>query len=194
MKPLLYMDIDGVLNPLRSRSKGRPEGWNAAYMDNSGDEPIVFPSKRFYRYKNHGHIIVWYPVDAREWFDALKDVYDVCWASKWGRSASTVYAGLFGMEGEIPFLDIPNVPEAQCPLSRYTGRHAKDCDCLHSKTLLLTDHADGRPFVWVDDEATKRDVTWLAENAPRGRAYTVDGYHGLRRGDVNSLVSMAQDL
>lgn len=194
MKPLLYMDIDGVLNPLRSRAKGRPQGWDASYMDHSGDEIIVFPSKKFYSYKSRGHIIVWYPVDAREWFDALNDVYDVYWASKWGRSASTVYAGLFGMEGEIPFLDIPNAPEAQCPHSHYIGRHAKNCDCLHSKTLLLADHADGRPFVWVDDEATKRDVTWLAENAPRGRAYIVDGYHGLRSGDVNSLVSMAQDL
>ncbi|WP_173019339.1 hypothetical protein, partial [Streptomyces alkaliterrae] len=70
------------------------------------------------------------------------------WATAWMHDANTVIAPLMG----LPDLHVAALPEA--PLHDTP-------DTLHWKTRPLVDTAAGHPFVWVDDEITDLDHTWV---------------------------------
>jgi hypothetical protein len=53
---------------------------------------------------------------------------------------------------ELPFVDFGDALLSQRP------------DGVHWKTGPLVDYADGRPFVWVDDEQSGLDQEYVAEH------------------------------
>ena len=64
---------------------------------------------------------------------------------------------------------------------------------LHWKTRALVDRAAGRTFVWVDDEITHTDRTWVTAHH-RGRAllHRVDPRQGLTNADYAALDTWLQ--
>ncbi|MFD6357020.1 hypothetical protein [Nocardia tengchongensis] len=59
---------------------------------------------------------------------------------------------------------------------------------LHWKTRALVARADGRPFIWVDDEIGDGDGEWVADNhAGPALLYPVDHRVGLESGDVDVI-------
>ncbi|WP_184956736.1 HAD domain-containing protein [Paractinoplanes abujensis] len=72
------------------------------------------------------------------------------WATTWMAEANEVVA---------PLLGLPPLPVVEWPEGDEGGR-------LHWKTVPLTRHAAGRPFVWLDDEITDADRRWVAERYP----------------------------
>lgn len=73
---------------------------------------------------------------------------ELVWATAWMHDANDVIAPLLG----LPLLPVAELPEA--PLE-------DPVDTLHWKTAALVAAADGRPFVWVDDEISDIDRAWV---------------------------------
>jgi len=72
---------------------------------------------------------------------------DLVWATTWMAEANEVLAPRLGLP-DLPIVARPDDDDD-------TGR-------LHWKTRHLVEWAAGRSFVWVDDEITDVDRTWVA--------------------------------
>ncbi|MFB9692001.1 HAD domain-containing protein [Amorphoplanes digitatis] len=96
------------------------------------------------------------------------------WATTWMGEANEVISPRLGLP-ELPVVDFPDaddLPERG----------------LHWKTSFLTRWAAGRPFVWIDDEATDADRRWVTRNHPgRALVHRVDPLVGLTDADFSVI-------
>jgi hypothetical protein len=100
---------------------------------------------------------------------------ELVWATAWMHDANEVIAPLIG----LPPLPVADLPEA--PLE-------DPADTLHWKTAALVTAADGRPFVWVDDEISDIDRAWVHEHhAGSALLHRVDPRSGLSEADLAQL-------
>ncbi|MEV1069836.1 HAD domain-containing protein [Streptomyces sp. NPDC050263] len=95
------------------------------------------------------------------------------WATTWLDDANTVLG---------PWLGLPALPVVRWP-DETAGAAAEGDPAaggVHWKTRPLVEWASGRPFVWLDDEITSADRSWVAAHHP-GRAllHRVDQRRGL---------------
>lgn len=97
---------------------------------------------------------------------------DLVWATAWMHDANEVIAPLLG----LPRLPVADLPEA--PLEDPVG-------ILHWKTAALVAAADGRRFVWVDDEISDIDRAWVAaHHGGSALLHRVDPRSGLTEVDL----------
>jgi hypothetical protein len=74
---------------------------------------------------------------------------DLVWATTWMADANEVIAPRIGLP-DLPIVQWPDTDEPE--------------GGLHWKTRGLVTWAAGRPFVWVDDEITDADRTWISQH------------------------------
>jgi hypothetical protein len=99
---------------------------------------------------------------------------ELVWATTWMDDANQCLA---------PWLGLPPLPLVDWP----DGGDVKPRG-LHWKTRPLVAWADGRPFVWVDDEITDVDREWVAAHHPvRALLHRVDHQYGLTDADFRVL-------
>lgn len=100
---------------------------------------------------------------------------ELMWATAWMEDANEVIA---------PLLGLPRLPVAALPDWQSDGL----ADGLHWKTRVLVELANGRPFVWLDDELTVSDKAWVTNNHP-GPAllHRVDPGRGLSEQDLAAV-------
>ncbi|BFV60480.1 hypothetical protein KCMC57_up55840 [Kitasatospora sp. CMC57] len=120
-KPLLFLDVDGVLNPV-----------------------CPHPDAGFDSHTLLGYAVL---LSARHaaWLRELAGTYELCWATTWEDHANIHIAPALGLprlpvvrfSGYVPRPDDPKVP-------------VLDLIAAHKWAPLLR-YADGRPFAWVDD-------------------------------------------
>ncbi|CAM5650423.1 HAD domain-containing protein [Streptomyces aurantiogriseus] len=97
---------------------------------------------------------------------------ELVWATTWLDDANAVVAPWLGLP-PLPVVDWPETP---------TPRG------LHWKTQALVAWADGRPFVWLDDEITDVDRAWVAAGHPApALLHRVDHRLGLTDRDFTVL-------
>ncbi|GAA1937357.1 hypothetical protein [Kitasatospora viridis] len=89
VKPLLYLDVDGPLNPFAARLLRRPRGYTSVRVDH---EPKPF---RIRLNPRHGPALL-----------ALD--YELCWGTAWMASANQWIAPVVGLP-ELPFVDFAAV-------------------------------------------------------------------------------------
>ena len=94
-KPLLLLDVDGVLNPFPRT----PEGFYE-YKLFAGDEDPVRLSAR------HG-----------EWLRELGAIFEIVWASAWGEAANELLCPIFDLPPfpVVPFPAVPFEPRDKLP-------------------------------------------------------------------------------
>ncbi|MFJ4675087.1 MULTISPECIES: HAD domain-containing protein [unclassified Kitasatospora] len=120
-KPLLYLDVDGVLNP-------------------------VFPSPDddFDAHTLLGYSVLLSPRHG-DWLRELADRYELVWATTWEERANEHIAPLLGLP-ELPVVVfsgyVPQPGDPRVPLMELFSA---------AKWAPILRHAQGRPFAWVDD-------------------------------------------
>lgn len=100
---------------------------------------------------------------------------ELVWATAWMHDANEVIAPLLG----LPPLPVAELPEAQLQ---------NPVDSLHWKTAALVAAADGRPFVWADDEISDIDRAWVdAHHDGPALLHPVDPRSGLTALDLAQI-------
>jgi hypothetical protein len=125
-KPLLFLDVDGVLNPVCPHP-------DADFDTHTLLGYAVLLSDR------HG-----------EWLRELAGSYQLCWATTWEEQANIHISPLLGLP-ELPvvrFSDyVPQPDDPRVPIMDLFRAF---------KWAPLLRYADGRPFAWVDDMIPRR--------------------------------------
>ncbi|QCD60588.1 hypothetical protein CEB94_14645 [Streptomyces hawaiiensis] len=97
------------------------------------------------------------------------------WATTWVEEANEVVAPLVGLP-DLPVVQWPDSGVEEGPRG------------LHWKTRPLVEWADGRPFIWVDDEISAMDRQWVAAGHPGpSLLHHVDPSKGLLAADFSAL-------
>jgi hypothetical protein len=135
-RTLLFLDVDGPLNPYAAKPSKRPEGYVTLRVPRE-----AAPGVRLTREKP---LRVWLNPAHGPALLALD--YDLCWATTWMNLANTWIGPALGLP-ELPYVDFGDALLAERP------------DGIHWKTDPLVAYAEGRPFAWVDDEQSALDLT-----------------------------------
>lgn len=165
--PLLFLDVDGPLNPFLAPGgrptsaytpyEMRPAGW-------SWPQPL-----RVCLDAGHG-------VRLR----ALSARYSLVWATTWEEEAN-VWIG--------PRLGLPRLPFVSWR-ARLPGPEG-----TYWKTRSVLEYAAGLPFAWVDDEIGSADRDWVAREHPSPAALLrIDPALGLVEDDFRELERWADRL
>jgi hypothetical protein len=120
-KPLLYVDIDGVLNLTSPRDPRR-------FVERTVGAATVLISPE------HG-----------DWLRELSDHYQLVWATAWEHHANERMSPLLGLP-DLPVVEISSYRrqdgDPRCRVIELLTMR---------KWAPILRHADGRPFAWVDD-------------------------------------------
>lgn len=174
-RPLLFLDVDGPLNPYAAQPERRPDGYttlrvprNDAHQDGTVRSSRRRPL-RVWLNPGHGRML-------------LQLGFELCWATTWMDDANRWIAPVIDLP-DLPFVDFGDALLQERP------------DGVHWKTRLLVDYAGGRPFAWVDDEQSELDQTYVTAHHP-GPAllHHVNPRIGLRESDFRTLADFAQCL
>jgi hypothetical protein len=162
-RPLLFLDVDGPLNPYAAKRSRRPEGYTTLRVPMPG---IAARPLRVWLNPSHGQAL-------------LGLGYELCWATTWMAEANRWIGPVIGLP-ELPYVDFGAVLFAHRP------------DLVHWKTETIVAYAAGRRFAWVDDEQSPADAAWVAEHhtAP-ALLHHVDPRVGLRGTDFTALSAFA---
>lgn len=181
-RPLLYLDVDGPLNPYAAKPERRPAGYAThrmkpqGWLDQHPGEPAAYVKPlRVWLNEEHGRRLL-----------ELGRLYDLVWATTWGAEANTYIGPVLGLP-ELPVVEWPG--EAERPGADGTSWPAG----LFWKTPHLVEHAAGRPFAWVDDELTAVDRAFVTErHDTHALLHRVDPRLGLREPDFTTLAGFAR--
>lgn len=175
-RPLLFLDVDGPLNPYAAKLQSRPEGYTTIRVAQEGGADSesgrlrshVRPL-RVWLNPNHGPAL-------------LSLGYELCWATTWMSKANKSIGPVLGLPA-LPFVDFGDALLRERP------------DGVHWKAAPLVAYADGRPFAWVDDEQGDADHAYVAANhAAPALLHHVNPRIGLRKDDFAVLTDFALSL
>jgi len=163
-RPLLFLDVDGTLLPIRGVP--RPTTLDEWAEWQRSTNPALTGVDR-----DHGPHLRALPCE-------------LMWATAWMADANEVIAPLLGLP-PLPVVDLGELPGAS-----HTGPPDDDTAPLNWKTRALVAVAAGRPFVWLDDEITRVDRAWVAAHHP-GPAllHRVDSHGGLTDADLAAVAA-----
>ncbi|WP_225096468.1 hypothetical protein [Streptomyces sp. CoH27] len=162
---LLFLDVDGPLNPYAAQPERRPEGCTTIRVPFAARRPL-----RVWLNPDHGPAL-------------LGLGYELVWATTWMAEANIWIAPVVGLPTDLPYVDFG------------AGLFAFRPDEVHWKTEAIVAYADGRPFAWVDDEQSPADVAYVAAHHPGpALLHHVDPRVGLREADFAALREFAAAL
>lgn len=180
-RPLLYVDVDGPLNPWAAKPHRRPAGYlthrmlpnswtttERAFATSTGLPRRTPRPLRVWLNPDHGPALLALPVD-------------LVWATTWEDEAN---------EWIGPRIGLPELPAVIFPTPRLPGPAG-----THWKTTALVEYAAGRPFCWLDDELSPADQDWLNQYHPApALAHWVDPRCGLTATDLTAVTTWVANL
>lgn len=175
-RPILFLDVDGPLNPHGNRPGAGTDGYVAHHLKPTRwaerfERPVAdVEPRRVELHPGHGAALLELP-------------YDIVWATTWMSDANR-YIG--------PRIGLPHRPFVDFEDADVFGAGPED---LCWKTVSLVTYAWSRPFAWVDDDITTADQHWIDKyhRAP-GLAHWIDPHVGLTPADFATLTTWAENL
>ncbi|MEJ8667718.1 hypothetical protein WKI71_01430 [Streptomyces sp. MS1.AVA.1] len=172
-RPLLFLDVDGPLNPYAAKPEKRPDGYITLRVPQESGTPrepgglsVRRRPLRVWLNPEHGQAL-------------LRLDYELCWATTWMDDANRWIAPVLGLP-ELPFVEFGDALLQERP------------DGVHWKTGPLVDYANGRSFAWVDDEQSDLDEGYVtAHHRSPGLLHHVNPRIGLRDDDFRTLADFA---
>ena len=157
-RPIVFLDVDGPLIPFRARPAWRRD-------------PVSDLAAPLHHASGNPLVDRLDPADGRR---LVGLGCQLIWATTWRAEANEIVA---------PRLGLPELLVVEFPDTDDEPVHG-----LHWKTPALVAWAAGRPFVWIDDEATDIDRRWVANQHPgRALVHRVDPFIGLTDADFSSI-------
>jgi hypothetical protein len=176
-RPLLFLDVDGPLNPYASRLKGTPPGYVRHRM-RPASWATNQPRLSFQFVRRARSLRVW--LNPAHGPRLLKLEFDLVWATTWEHDAN-IWIG--------PAIGLPELPVVSL---RPSEAARQDPDGLYWKTRSVVEFAAGRPFAWVDDYVTRTDGRWCAEHHPTPTLLLpINPARGLAESDFAALARWA---
>ncbi|MGW0705745.1 hypothetical protein ACWD4G_07220 [Streptomyces sp. NPDC002643] len=181
-RPLLYLDVDGPLNPYAAKPERRPAGYTTHRMKPEGwlaqhpGEPRAYVKP----------LRVWLKPDHGRQLLELGAAFELVWATTWGAEANTFISPVLGLP-ELAVVDWKRVNgRAEAEIDSTVLREV--ASGTFWKTPQLVAHAAGRPFAWVDDELGDPDRSFVAAHHPaRALLLRIDPRLGLLDTDFTAL-------
>ncbi|WP_441248094.1 hypothetical protein [Kitasatospora sp. McL0602] len=175
-RPLLFLDVDGPLNPYAAEPAKQPEGYTTLCIP---QEPGI--ADEFGSYRSHRRPPrVWLNPDHGRALMALD--YELCWATTWMSDANRWIGPAIGLP-ELPYVDFGDSLLNERP------------DGVHWKSAALLTYANGRPFAWVDDEQGDADHAYMAASYKiPALLHHVNPRIGLQDDDFAALAAFAGSL
>lgn len=168
VKPLAFLNVDGVLNVFNASPKNVKKYNMKDYyvkVDKKTDRPVGFDDKDFYdmdrKNKNNSSAYTAYrlyvnPV-VNNLLDQLAQSFDLVWATSWENNANKFISSLVGLPSDLPYVNFPgNVDN----LRSY----------VNYKSAYLVKYAGNRRFVWFDDDERKFDNDYFNKMLGRGHS------------------------
>lgn len=182
MKPILFLDVDGPLNPYAAKPHRRPEGYTTHRLNPLTEDGVT-------RWTAH------HKRPLRVWLNpshgpALLGLgFDLVWATTWESEANRLIGPHIGIP-DLPYVAFDRIP-APSP-DRTVLDTSPGPDSTYFKTAQLVRWADGRPFVWVDDEITDTDTHWMGMHTNgQGLPMKISPRIGLTPQDFGKLTRMS---
>ncbi len=183
-KPILLLDIDGVLNLFPS--------WIDSYaVTRPVNVTAVTVGENTYRLS--------IPLDTADLIDQLAEGFDLRWYTMWNHNAP-VFAEAAGLRQSFGHYTCDYL-RGRTVLTAWANNDPAELDVLmHTlwtpKTPLIPGYVGSRPFVWIDDDTSIYDDMWLS--AQRGIGdfliITTDSHVGMTQAHVNNALAWAQSL
>jgi hypothetical protein len=157
-RPLLMVDIDGVISLFAP-------GWQAGGTEGSFHSIEGIP--HFLSATAAAHLL------------ALRDHFELIWASGWEERANEHLPHLLGLPADLPFLRF----------ERAVGRSN-----AHWKLDAIERHAGRRPLAWIDDALDPACHSWAAARAAPTLLVQTEPSRGLRSEQADELIRWARSL
>jgi hypothetical protein len=175
VKPLLFIDVDGPLNPRANSAGRRPAGYQTHRLN-----PTIGPNNIRWTDLNRKLLRVW--LNPGHGAELLRLPFDLVWATTWEDEANEFIG---------PNIGLPTIPAIKWS-DPYAYRYANG---VYFKTEDVIRYADGRPFAWVDDEIGVADKDLIERTCGKfGMPHWVNPSLGLLASDFRSLADWANSL
>jgi hypothetical protein len=167
-KPLLLLDVDGVINVFNHNHNSR------LYL-------------RHTAHTNQGSFRLKIRTDLKDHLAKLAEHYHLVWCTMWDEEANEHIGPLVGLPS-LPYLPVSGHQKGVV--------YAENNRQLHRKVPSIVARVDDRRFAWVDDELSLADHAWADRRslAVPTHVEKTDERQGLIDHQVKRLVVWAQSL
>lgn len=162
-KPLLLIDVDGVLNCLGS--------WDAEY-----ERKQFLPITR-----NLHDQTIRVRHETRDYLCRLVEAFTPVWCTGWKEHAHPHFDSVLGLGPRWPHIEFPGLENWDPAQSN--GEFWK--------RQWVDDYVGSRRFAWIDDELTEADIQWGANRKPPALLIKTNPERGLTEDHVVELLAWA---